>query len=120
MHVLIVDDSRAMRMMIRRTLRQAGFNPEVVDEAEHGVEALAKVKEKCPDLILSDWNMPELDGIGLLEKVKEAGFNVPVGFITAQFTAEMRDRALGSGASFLITKPFTAEVFAETLKPYFF
>lgn len=117
MNVLIVDDSRAMRMIVRRTLRQAGFNVDNVVEAENGKDALSKLRDFKPDLILSDWNMPELDGLGLLRTLRNHRIYIPFGFVTAQGSAEMREKARNAGATFLISKPFTPETFADVLGP---
>ncbi len=114
MKVLIVDDSRAMRMIVRRTLRQAGFNNLEVIEAVNGRDALNKCLVSPPDLILSDWNMPELDGMGFLTELRKQ-FKTPFCFVTAQGSAEMRERARVAGANFLISKPFTPDTFAEVL-----
>jgi two-component system chemotaxis response regulator CheY len=116
MKVLIVDDSKAMRMIVGRTLRQAGFKQCVVAEAGDGQEALAAIKAAPPDVVLSDWNMPNMSGIELLEALKQAGLPVKVGFVTSEGTQEMRDRAREAGALFLITKPFTPEMFEGALR----
>lgn len=117
MNVLIVDDSRAMRMIVRRTLRQAGYDHVEITEAANGVEALKAISQATPDLILSDWNMPEMMGIELLRKLKESKCPSPFGFVTSESTDEMRATAMAAGALFLITKPFTAESFKEALDP---
>jgi two-component system, chemotaxis family, chemotaxis protein CheY len=117
MRILIVDDSRVMRSIVTRTLRQAGFGDHDVSEAANGVEALDAVAAATPDLVLSDWNMPEMDGLELLVSLRGRGINVPFGFVTTEGTEEMRDRASQAGASFLIAKPFTAETFREFLEP---
>ena len=65
MKILIVDDSRAMRSMIRRTLRQAGFGRHTVLEAADGLEALELIKDDRPHFILADWNMPRMNGLDL-------------------------------------------------------
>lgn len=116
MKLLVVDDSKAMRMIVKRTLRQAGFENCEVDEAENGAEALAKIKAGAYDLVLSDWNMPELNGIELLEALKAEGNATPFGFVTTEGTPEMRDRARKAGSIFLIAKPFTAETFQHELR----
>lgn len=117
MNILIVDDSRTMRMMVRRTLRQAGLNVDNAVEAENGKDALDKLRDFKPDLILSDWNMPELDGLALLRTLRAHRIMIPFGFVTAQGSPEMREKARLAGANFLISKPFTAETFAEVLGP---
>ena len=115
MRILIVDDSKTMRTLVRRSLRQAGFDGFDVAEASDGREALVQMKAKMPDLILSDWNMPVLDGYELLCALRKAKINIPFGFVTAQSTPEMRHRARGAGARFLITKPFDPEDFKTHL-----
>jgi two-component system chemotaxis response regulator CheY len=117
MKILIVDDSKAMRMIVRRTLRQAGFGDHAVTEANNGKEALDAVRQSVPDLILSDWNMPEMSGIELLDSLRAQGVPVKFGFVTTERTPEMRARATESGAAFLIVKPFTPEDFKEALTP---
>jgi two-component system chemotaxis response regulator CheY len=104
-------------MIIKRTLRQAGYGSIDVEEASNGREALDIIRRGAPDLVLSDWNMPEVSGIQLLETIQQEGLSARVGFITSQGTAEMRNRARDTGALFLITKPFTAEQVREHLEP---
>lgn len=117
MKVVVADDSRAMRMIVIRTLRQAGFDGAEVTECENGVEGLAKVAEVNPDLVLSDWNMPEMNGIEFLQTLRANGNQVPFGFVTSEGSDAMRTQAADSGALFLIAKPFTADMFSEALKP---
>jgi two-component system chemotaxis response regulator CheY len=115
MNILIVDDSKAMRMIVRRTLRQAGFGDHNVHEANNGKEALEQVRVSTPDLILSDWNMPEVSGIELLDSLRAQGNMVKFGFVTTERTPEMRLRATEAGAAFLIVKPFTPDDFKAAL-----
>jgi two-component system chemotaxis response regulator CheY len=117
MKILIVDDSKAMRMIVRRTLRQAGYGDVECLEASDGSDALRQVGETAPDLIMSDWNMPEMTGIDLLKALNDQGVRVKFGFVTSESTGEMKASALDSGASFFITKPFTAEAFQTALQP---
>lgn len=115
MKILIVDDSTAMRMIVRKTLRLAGFEGHDFSECEDGMKALAAIKGGPPDLVLSDWNMPNMTGIELLETLGKEGIKVKFGFITTEATPEMRHRATTAGASFLISKPFSPESFKEIL-----
>lgn len=117
MKILIVDDSKAMRMIVKRTLRQAGYEEHMIEEASNGVEALANIEQSLPDLVLADWNMPEMNGIDLLVALKQKGVAVKFGFVTSECTPEMKQRAESEGALFLITKPFTAEAFQKNLAP---
>jgi two-component system chemotaxis response regulator CheY len=117
MRILIVDDSKAMRLIVTRTLRQAGFGGHDIVEAANGSEALDVCRERVPDLVLCDWNMPEMNGFDLLTSLRSSGVQVPFGFVTSESSAQMRDRAESAGAMFLISKPFTAEDFQEALDP---
>lgn len=117
MKVLIVDDSKAMRMIVMRTLRQAGYGSAEIREAGNGSEALALIRADAPDLVLCDWNMPELSGIDLLSRLNTEGPKVRFGFVTSEGTDTMRERARQEGALFLIAKPFTAETFGSALTP---
>jgi two-component system, chemotaxis family, chemotaxis protein CheY len=118
MKILIVDDSAAMRMIVKKTLRLAGFDGHEISEAEDGAKALAVIQSAAPDLVLSDWNMPNMTGIELLEKLAAAGSRGTFGFVTTEATAEMRARAASAGAKFLISKPFTPESFKAALDPF--
>ena len=109
MHILIVDDSRIMRQIVKRTLNQAGFDSAQYSEAADGYEALEIFKNNKPDIILSDWNMPNMDGLSLLQEVRKSDSDIPFGLITAQSTASLRESARYHGAHFLLSKPFTPE-----------
>ena len=115
MNILIVDDSKAMRMMVIRSLKQAGFDGHTFLEAVNGKEGLEKIKASPPDLVLSDWNMPEMLGIEMLEELKKINKVPKFGFVTSESTEEMSARAKAAGALFLIVKPFSVEVFQKQL-----
>ena len=117
MKILVVDDSKAMRMIVMRAVRQAGFEGHEMVEAENGAAALELIKSSGPDLVLCDWNMPEMNGIELLDALRAANNPVRFGFVTSEGSAQMRQRAEESGALFLIAKPFTPEAFREALAP---
>ncbi|EYR62361.1 histidine kinase [Actinotalea ferrariae CF5-4] len=117
MKVLVADDSRVMRQIVIRTLRQAGYDWEYV-EATDGANALELLPTVEPDLVLSDWNMPEMLGIELLRAMRANGDETPFGFVTSEGSTEMRELADAEGALFLIAKPFTAEVFRDTIDPF--
>ena len=118
MNILIVDDSKAMRMIIRRTLRQAGFGNHDVREASSVAEALEILAEYRASLILSDWNMPDQNGLEFLTLVRKKRIPGIFGFITSLTSSEIRAQAMEEGASFLIKKPFTVEDFQETLRDF--
>ena len=115
MKILIVDDSKAMRMIVQRTLRQAGFDSVEVAEAGDGLEGLAAVAEHQPDLILSDWNMPNMSGIEFLNALRNQGNATRFGFVTSEGTDDMRATAADAGAEFLIAKPFDSDTFRSVL-----
>jgi two-component system chemotaxis response regulator CheY len=115
MRILIVDDSRAMRMMVKRVIGQIGLKDVTFSEAGNGREAFEAIRADPPDLVLSDWNMPEMSGIELLRALNEARVKVPFGFVTSEHTAELREEAILAGSRFLITKPFTPDVFSEAI-----
>ncbi len=115
MNILVVDDSKPMRMLVKRTLRMAGFGDHDVVEAGDGAEAFETVMKNRPDLVISDWNMPEMNGFEFLTKLREENIGVPFGFVTTEITPDMRKMASDAGAKFLIGKPFTAEQFEKEL-----
>ncbi len=117
MKVLVVDDSRVMRSIVTRTLRQAGYSDVEICQAENGREGLEVIAAEHPDLVLCDWNMPEMNGIDLLTTLRAQGQQVAFGFVTSEGSPEMRDRAEAAGALFLLAKPFTPDAFREALQP---
>lgn len=117
MDILVVDDSRVMRTILQRAIRQAGYRGLEVCEADNGVQALEKLRGQQPRLILSDWNMPEMSGLDFLKQVRAAEIHVPFGFITSLASAEMRTLAMNTGATFMLSKPFTPEDIQEALSP---
>ena len=117
MRILIVDDSRAMRLIVARTLRLAGYDEHELVEASDGREALGVVADEPPDIVLCDWNMPHMSGLELLIALRTAGSRIPFGFVTSEASPQMRAAALQAGAMFLIAKPFTAEDFQDALDP---
>lgn len=111
MKILIVDDSKAMRMIIQRTMKKCEIGDYTVAEAVDGKDGLAKVAECSPDLVLSDWNMPEMNGLEFLKALRESGSEIPFGFITTECTDDVRVAAKEAGAAFFMTKPFSPEKF---------
>lgn len=118
MRLVVADDSRVMRQIVIRTLRQAGYEGFDIIEASDGADALDKIEAENPDLVLSDWNMPNMTGIELLNTLRQTGNDVPFGFVTSEGSEEMRDTAADAGALFLIAKPFTPESFRDALDPH--
>ncbi|MGI4758568.1 MAG: response regulator [Janthinobacterium lividum] len=118
MDILLVDDSKTMRMLVQRALRQAGFRNLIIAEAESGKDALEKLDGGIPRLILSDWNMPVMNGIEFLKHLRAKQNSTPFGFITSEASEDIRTLATTSGANFLLTKPFTPESMQDVLTPY--
>tara|TARA_B100001250_G_scaffold340143_1_gene307721 strand:- start:280 stop:651 length:372 start_codon:yes stop_codon:yes gene_type:complete len=116
--LLVVDDSRAMRSIIRRVLRQAGYGRHEVLEAPDGRSAIDVIKANRPHLILADWNMPVMNGMDLLKVVRQAKLDIPFGFITAEGTTDMRETATANGADFFVAKPFNAMDIKGALSKY--
>jgi len=116
---LIVDDSTVMRKIVERALRQAGLDSLVVHEAGSGTEGLEMLKAKQVDLILSDINMPLMDGLEFLRQIRAQNLapGVPVVMITTESSEEHVKQAIQSGAQGYIRKPFTAEQVKERVLP---
>jgi two-component system, chemotaxis family, chemotaxis protein CheY len=116
---LIVDDSSVMRKIVERSLRQAGLDAMVVYEAGSGTEGLDLLKAKQVDLILSDINMPSMDGLEFLRQLRAQNLapGVPVVMITTESSEEHVKQAILAGAQGYIRKPFTAEQVKERVLP---
>ena len=116
---LIVDDSTVMRKIVERSLRQAGLDQMVVYEAVNGAEGLDLLKSKPVDLILSDINMPSMDGLEFLRQIRAQNLapGVPVVMITTESSEEHVKQAILAGARGYIRKPFTAEQVKERVLP---
>lgn len=119
MNVLIVDDSSVMRKIVERSLRQAGLQVGKVSEANNGAEALALVQENTFDLILTDINMPTMDGLEFVRQLQsvENAKGVPVVMITTEGSESRVVEALSCGARGYIRKPFTADQVKEHVAP---
>jgi two-component system chemotaxis response regulator CheY len=116
---LIVDDSSVMRKIVERSLRQAGLSSLVVLEAGSGTEGLDVLRSKQVDLILSDINMPLMDGLEFVRQIKAQNLapGVPVVMITTESSEEHVKQAILAGARGYIRKPFTAEQVKERVLP---
>jgi two-component system chemotaxis response regulator CheY len=114
---LIVDDSKAVRMLIARSLHLFGY--ETV-EAANGSEALRILKSESPAvcLMLSDWNMPEMNGLDLVKRLRQDPENdrVAVIMVTSECDTEQMMAALEAGANEYVMKPFTREILQEKLQ----
>jgi two-component system, chemotaxis family, chemotaxis protein CheY len=119
MKILVVDDFSTMRRIVRNLLKELGFAN--VQEAEDGVEALARLRNEKFEFVVSDWNMPNMTGIELLRAIRaDAGLkHLPVLMVTAEAKRENIIEAAHAGASGYVVKPFTAATLDEKLKKIF-
>jgi len=110
-NVLIVDDSLPMRAVIRKTIQASGFNVGAFFEAANGKEALEILRREWMDLVMTDYNMPEMNGLEMLEAMKKDDVlkSVPVVMVTTEGSSERIDRFMKAGIIEYIRKPFTPE-----------
>ncbi len=119
MKILVVDDFSTMRRIVKNILKQLGY--ENIDEAEDGVQAYSKLKNGGFGFVVSDWNMPNMDGIELLKKVRSDPElkDMPFLMVTAEAEKEKVVEAIKAGVNNYIVKPFTAEVLKEKMDKIF-
>lgn len=117
--ILVIDDFPTMRRIIRNLLKDLGF--ENVDEAEDGAQGLDKVKNGNYDLVVSDWNMPNMDGLTMLQHIRadDKVGKIPVLMVTAEAKKENIIAAAQAGANGYVVKPFTAATLEEKLNKIF-
>lgn len=117
MHALVIDDSRAVRLMLRRMLEGGGFDE--VTEAGDGIEALTALGEMTgvPDVALVDWNMPNMDGLEFVRTVRHRDDlrDMPLVMVTTENEVGQMVRALAAGANEYVMKPFTADMVLDKL-----
>lgn len=115
--VLVVDDSAAIRKILQRVLRQTGMAIGTIHEAANGLEALEQLKSLKPGLVLTDINMPAMDGLQLLAAMKASGEwrHIPVIMITTEGGETKVGEAVRLGAAGYVRKPFTADQIKEKL-----
>ncbi len=111
--IITVDDSSTMRRIIKNTLQKLGF--ETILEAGNGVEALEVMSKNKVDMIVTDWNMPEMDGLTFVKAVsaKDEYKDLPILMITTEAAKEDILTALRSGVNNYVVKPFTPETLQE-------
>jgi two-component system chemotaxis response regulator CheY len=115
MKLLIVDDSKTMRALLRRAILEAGYWNASIMEASTASEAVQCVSAHDFDLVCCDIHLADGTGFDVLRAIREAGSDVSFGFVTSDCLPETRVRAADTGAAFLINKPFTAETIARAL-----
>jgi len=119
-NVLLVDDSSTMRKIVGRSLRQAGIEFDNIFEAADGLQALEVLEKESVDIVLSDINMPNMDGISFLrEKANRPNMkSIPVFMISTETGDDIIGEAKSLGAVGAIKKPFTADMVNEVLGPF--
>jgi two-component system chemotaxis response regulator CheY len=115
MRILIAEDFATMRRIIKNVLRQAGY--EQIIEAEDGTTALRSLKSDDIDLVIADWNMPNMTGLDLLKAMRsdDALKDIPFLMVTAEAKKDNIIEAIQSGASNYLVKPFTPEMLREKI-----
>jgi len=113
--ILTVDDSRMMREMLLMVLKEAGFN---VVQAEDGMDGLDALERASPDVIITDINMPKMDGYGFIEGVRRNDVYraTPILVLSTESSAEKKTRARQAGATGWIVKPFQKETLLEVIR----
>jgi two-component system chemotaxis response regulator CheY len=114
--VLVVDDSGVMRKIIIRALNSCGVTDIV--EAGDGVEALAKIGENAIDLVMTDWNMPNKNGLQLLQEIRASGSTVPVIMITTEAEAGRVKEAITAGVNDYLATPFENDVLKQKIDKF--
>jgi len=114
--VLVADDSKTMRTIIRRSLEALGISE--VTEAGDGVEALSLFQQGQFGLVLTDWNMPNKNGLDLIRDIRSQNSQVPIIMITTEAEKRQVMAAIQAGVSDYLVKPFTAEVLRAKLAKY--
>ena len=115
MTILIVDDSKAIRFLLRKALEQLGHT--IVAEAKNGLEAIAQFKNMKPELITLDLVMPGENGINVLKEIRKLSPIAQVILVTSAATAEVQREAAKEGAIAVLHKPFTQKTIEQVLKP---
>ena len=113
--VLAVDDSRTMRDMINLALTSEGFEVHLADDGEHGLEVLDDLD---PDVIITDINMPRLDGFGFINaiRLRDDARTIPILVLTTESSADLKANARDAGATGWIVKPFAQDKLVRALR----
>lgn len=114
MKILLVDDSRTIRNIQKNVLAQLGHTD--IAEASDGVEAIESIKAQRPDLMLVDWNMPNMDGITLVRTVRQSDKTLPMIMVTTEAEKSRVIEAIKAGVNNYVVKPFTAQTLSEKIE----
>jgi two-component system chemotaxis response regulator CheY len=114
LRVMLIDDSKTMRNIQKTMLTQLGI--EQTEEAQDGQDALSKLGAFRPDLILCDWNMPNMDGLEFVKQARSRGFTAPIVMVTTESEKTKVVTAIRAGVNNYVVKPFTQEVLAARIE----
>ena len=114
---LVVDDSRAIQAIVRRAIANCGYEPLEIQTAIDGEQALDIIENFVPDLVITDWHMPKVSGLEMVQALRQMGHkNIRVGFVTTEKSPALLDQAISNGAMFILHKPFNdAELAAAVI-----
>ncbi len=118
MKVLLVDDSGTMRTIQKRCLNKLGIEDGDIVEAEDGRQALEYFEKQAFDVVLSDWNMPNMDGLTLLKELRQRSKDIPIIMITTEAERARVVTAIQAGISDYLVKPFTPDGLREKLEKW--
>ncbi len=113
MRVMVIDDSKTMRNIEKSILNQLGYTE--IEEACNGQDALTKVAAFNPDLLLLDWNMPNMDGLTFVKTYREQGNKTPIIMVTTENEKTRIVEAIKAGVQNYVVKPFTPDVLGERI-----
>jgi len=119
MRILIVDDSSTMRRIIGNVVQQLGIKKDNFDEAVDGLDAWNQFQQNQYDVVLTDWNMPNMNGLELVKKIRSVNKKIPIVMITTEGGKGEVITALKAGVNNYIVKPFNAETLKAKLDPFF-
>ncbi len=114
MKIMLVDDSRTIRNIEKNVLAHLGYTD--ILEAGDGAEALAMIEHSMPDLLLVDWNLPNMDGLTLVKNIRKNNKSVPIIMVTTEAEKDRVIEAIKAGVNNYVVKPFTAEMLGEKIK----
>ncbi len=119
--ILIVDDSKSIRLMLKKVLKMLEYDIDAVFEAENGKEALEVLRNEWIDIVFTDIYMPEMDGLTLIQKIKEEGLmeSLPIVVVSSDTAETTVQQAQELGAKFYIKKPFDPNQIDEALQSFF-